>query len=292
VNGSHGLEQGFTFAHRPSGSGANQPLTIALGVTGNLTLQQKDGAVLLASGQGVVLRYAGLTARDAGGRMLPSRLEAHGRQIRLVVEDREARYPLVVDPTFTQQAELTASDGATGDRLGYSVAVDGATAVIGAYQHQVGGNAGQGAAYVFVLSGTTWRQQAELTASDGAAYDNFGQSVAVSGGTAVIGAPNQNNYQGDAYVFVQSGTTWSQQAELTASDGSAYDNFGQSVAVSGGTAVIGAPNQNSQQGDAYVFVQSGTTWTEQAELTASDGQSGDNFGQSVAASGHGGDRGA
>ena len=120
VNGSQGLEQGFTFAHRLPGGGANQPLVIALGVTGDLALRQKDGEVLLASGKGAVLRYAGLTARDAAGRMLPSHLETHGRQIRLVVEDREAQYPLVVDPTFTQQAELTAGDGATVDRLGYS----------------------------------------------------------------------------------------------------------------------------------------------------------------------------
>ena len=76
VNGSRGLDRGFTFAHRPSGGCANTPLVIALGVTGDLALQQKNGAVLLASGKGVVLRYAGLTAWDSGGRLLPSRLEA------------------------------------------------------------------------------------------------------------------------------------------------------------------------------------------------------------------------
>ena len=294
VNGSQGLEQGFTFAHRPApGRLITEPLAIALGVTGDLAPTRKDGAILLASAQGVALRYTGLTARDARGHILPSRMELIGREIRLLVEDRDAQYPLVVDPTWSQQAELTSSDGAAGDNFGYSVAIDGGTAVVGAYHRTVGSNSQQGAVYVFVQSGTTWTQQAELTSSDGAANDNFGSSVAVSGGTAVIGAYNRgvgsNSGQGAAYVFVQSGTSWSQHAELTASDGAGGDSFGVSVSLSGGTAVIGAikhqVGSNSGQGAAYVFVQSGTSWSQQAELTASDGVSSDQFGRSVSVSG-------
>jgi FG-GAP repeat/Abnormal spindle-like microcephaly-assoc'd, ASPM-SPD-2-Hydin len=191
--------------------------------------------------------------------------------------------------TWSQQAVLTASDGAARESFGYSVALDGSTAVVGAPQYYADPSA-PGAAYVFVQSGTTWSQQAELTASDGAAKDQFGNSVAVDGSTAVVGAPNHtvgsNANQGAAYVFVQSGTTWSQQAELTASDGAAKDQFGNSVAVDGSTAVVGAPNHtvasNANQGAAYVFVQSGTTLSQQAELTASDGAAKDQFGNSVA----------
>ncbi|XYH97831.1 hypothetical protein ACMHYB_60445 [Sorangium sp. So ce1128] len=203
--------------------------------------------------------------------------------------------------TWTEQAKLTASDGAAGDRLGVSVAVsgDGSTAVVGAFLDDVGGNPLQGSAYVFVRSGTTWTGQAKLTASDGAAFDQLGVSVAVSGdgSTAVVGAPGDdvagNENQGSAYVFVRSGTTWTEQAKLTASDGAAFDNSGRSVAVSGdgSTAVVGAPGDevagNPNQGSAYVFVRSGTTWTEQAKLTASDGAAGDDFGVSVAVSGDG-----
>ena len=113
-----------------------------------------------------------------------------------------------------------------------------------------------GARYPIVID--PWVQQAEFTASDGAAGDLFGVSVAVSGSTAVIGAPDHDQSQGAAYVFVQSGSTWSQQAEFTASDGAAGDEFGISVAVSGSTAVVGAFNHtvgsNSNQGAAYVFV--------------------------------------
>ena len=101
-------------------------------------------------------------------------------------------------------------------------------------------NSSQGSAYVFVLSGTTWSQQAELTASDGAPGDEFGTSVAISGDTVVIGAENKNNGQGAAYVFVRNGTVWNQQQKLTASNGAFTDFFGWSVAVDGDTALVGA----------------------------------------------------
>jgi hypothetical protein len=97
-------------------------------------------------------------------------------------------------------------------------------------------------------------QQAKLTAADGAAGDQFGLAVALSGSTAVVGAPFKNSETGAAYVFVRSGTTWSQQAKLTAAHRTANDEFGDSVALSGTTAVAGAPGANANAGAAYVFV--------------------------------------
>jgi len=192
--------------------------------------------------------------------------------------------------TWTQQAKLTASDGAAGDEFGFSVSVSGDTALVGAIgDDDKGFNAGS--AYVFVRSGTTWTQQAKLTASDGAAGDVFGFSVSVSGDTALVGAHFDNDKgsaSGSAYVFVRSGTTWTQQAKLTASDGAAGDVFGFSVSISGDTALVGAPGDDDKgfnAGSAYVFVRSGTTWTEQAKLTASDGAAGDLFGSFVSVSG-------
>ena len=182
VNGSQGLEQGFTLTQRPGTDRESEPLVISLGVTGGLTPSQKadeDGVVF-----GAVLRYAGLKAVDARGHVLPSRMEVRGREIRLLVEDRDAQYPLVVDPTWTQQQELTASDGVADDLFGSAVSVSGDTAVIGAASK----NSGRGAAYVFVRSAGVWTQQQELTASDGAPNDSFGISVSVSGDTAVVGA--------------------------------------------------------------------------------------------------------
>ena len=209
--------------------------------------------------------------------------------------DRGAAYVFVRDPNtgaWSQQAKLTASDGAADDYFGQSVALAGDTALVGADRADVGGNADQGAAYVFVRSGTSWNQQAKLTASDGAANDYFGYSVALAGDTALVGAPSKDGLyasQGAAYVFVRSGTTWSPQRKLTASDGAANDEFGTSVALSGDTALVGADRAdvsgNADQGAAYVFVRSGTSWNQQAKLTASDGAANDYFGWSVALSG-------
>ena len=89
---------------------------------------------------------------------------------------------------WNEQQKLIASDGAAEDYFGYSVALDGETALVGAYQADVGGNAYQGAAYLFVRQGASWSQQQKLVANDGAADDRFGVSVALSGETALVGA--------------------------------------------------------------------------------------------------------
>lgn len=194
--------------------------------------------------------------------------------------------------TWTQEAELNSSDGAVGDAFGFSVSIDSDTAFVGAHQHTVGGNSNQGSVYVFVRSGTTWTEQAELTASDGSSDDHFGTSVALSGTTAIVGANLDDapaSDQGSAYVFVGSGPTWTEQAHLTASDGAASDQFGTSVAISGDTVIVGADADdvggNGDQGSAYVFTRSGSLWSEQSHLTASDGSAADGFGNSVGLSG-------
>ena len=277
VNDASGLEQGFTLANRPPAQ-CRGPLVIALDLTGGLNPQLKSRseiALVDSTGRGV-LRYGNLKAWDAHHQPLESHLEVQNRQIRLLVDESRAAYPITIDPTVTA-VTLLASDGVSSDEFGESVSVDGATAVFGAFdKHTL-----QGAAYVFVQSGSTWTQQAKLTASDGASGDQFGISVSVSGDTAVVGAFGKSSGQGAAYVFVRSDGIWSQQAELTASDGAGGDQFGISVSVNGATAVIGAASQASGQGAAYVFVQSGSTWTQQAKLTASDGAAGDKLGASV-----------
>ena len=195
--------------------------------------------------------------------------------------------------SWTQQQKLTAADGAVNDNFGIGVAISGDYALVGAYQDDIGANANQGSAYVFVRSGSSWIQQAKLTATDGAANDLFGVSVAISGDYALAGAFGDdigaNADQGSAYVFVRSGSSWIQQAKLTATDGAANDLFGNSVAISGDYALVGAPyddiGANTQQGSAYVFVRSGSSWTQQQKLTAADGAANDNFGNSVAISG-------
>jgi MYXO-CTERM domain-containing protein len=292
VNGPLGVEQGFVLPAAPAGAGG-EALTVEVTLEGDLApvLMEGGAGVALRDARGAtVARYTDLAAFDAGGAERRSWIEVSGGVVRLRVDDDGAPYPLRIDPLVsTQQAELTASDGAAGDDFGASVSVSGGTAIVGDLAHPVGGNASAGAAYVFVESGTTWTQQAELTASDGATEDDFGISVSVSGGTAIVGATGHkvgsHAAAGAAYVFVESGATWTQQAELTASDGAADDLFGSSVSMSGGTAIAGAPYHGAQRGAAYVFVQQGTAWTQQAELTASDGETQDHAGDSVSVSG-------
>jgi len=130
--------------------------------------------------------------------------------------------------------------------------------------------------------------ETKIVASDGAASDWFGFSVAVSGNTMVVGAPDDDVRTGSAYVFTGSGDGWSEAAKLAASDGDTNDIFGNSVAVSGATIVIGArfdDDNGSNSGSVYVFTRSGDGWSEAAKLTASDGDVDDSFGFSVAISG-------
>ena len=194
---------------------------------------------------------------------------------------------------WTEQQKLTASDAAPGDVFG-SVALSGDTIAVGALGDDTQGGGSAGSVYVFVRSGTIWVEQQHLTASDGDLGDRFGSSVAISGNTLVVGASYDDHgagfsAEGSAYVFVRQGTVWSEQQKLTASDPGVQDHFGQSVTVWGNTAVIGSPRDSFagkfNQGSAYVFVRSGTVWAQQWKLTASDGETGDTFGTSVATSG-------
>ncbi len=190
------------------------------------------------------------------------------------------------------QAKLVANDGAAGDRFGYSVALSGDTALVGAYLHSIGSAEEQGSAYVFTRSGSTWTQQAKLVSNDGGIYDWFGFAVALSGDTALVGARyddvGASFNQGSAYVFTRNGSVWTQQAKLVAADGAEYDSFGSSVALFGDTALVGAPSHGGdgypRQGAAYVFARAGGLWSQQSKLVAADGGYQDFFGLSVALS--------
>jgi hypothetical protein len=273
--------EGGRVALRVSVDGARWPVVVdPVVATQEAKLQQEIGAAKDTFGADVSVSgdtaLVGALSHDVGANV-----------------DQGSAYVFVRSGTgWTQQAHLTASDGAASDLFGSSVSVAGDTALVGAGGDTVGTNATQGSAYVFVRNGVGWAQQAHLTANDGLATDHFGWSVSVSGDTALVGAQSDdvgaNLAQGSAYVYVRSGATWGQQAHLTASDGAASDSFG-SVSVSGDAALVGAIGDdvgaNVDQGSAYVYVRSGTTWAQQAHLTASDGAGADYFGGSVSVSG-------
>jgi hypothetical protein len=204
--------------------------------------------------------------------------------------------------TWMLQQELTPPpdpDPLSNVDFGGSVSIDGDTALIGSWYKKNGSNIGQGAAYVFVRMGSTWFQQAVLTAPDGHAFDSFGFSVSVNGNTALVGAPGNllagSRTNGKAYVFVRSGTSWTLQQELIASDGAQGDSFGQSVSLSEGKSAIGAPfrkvGSNAQAGAAYVFARSRITiccplpWYQEQELIPTNSAAYDHFGYSIAIAG-------
>ena len=186
--------------------------------------------------------------------------------------------------SWVEEAVLQPSDPVDGSRVGGSVAISGDTAIVGDVNE-----GGTGAAYVFRRVGSTWSQEAKLVASDGTPWDDFGQAVAISGGTAVVGARYATLAggltAGSAYVFVRNGTVWSEQARLSASDPAAVHLFGTSVSVSGDTAIVGAPGVELpvgvHAGAAYVFVRAGAAWAEEAKLMASDPVTFAGFGESV-----------
>ncbi len=202
-------------------------------------------------------------------------------------------YTEAADRTWSESALLTAADGASNDQFGSTLAVSGTNLLIGAPGATVGGNTAQGAAYVFGNTGGVWSETQKLTASDGAAGDEFGGALAISGTDALIGAPRAavggNTRAGAAYAFAAVGGSWSETQKLTASDGAAGNLFGSAVALDGTMALVGAPAVSiagdAFRGAAYAFSDTGGVWSETQKLTASDGATGDQFGSAFALSG-------
>jgi hypothetical protein len=195
--------------------------------------------------------------------------------------------------------KLLASDGAAGDLFGYSVSISGDYAIIGASADDDRGS-DSGSAYIFkrtlkyIPPGGfvwVWEEQAKLLASDGAANDLFGYSVSISGDYVIVGAPYDNDKgfdSGSAYIFKRDGTIWTQQQNLTASDGAALDYFGCSVSISGDYTIVGAhqdDDKGTDSGSAYIFKRDGESWVQQPKLLAVDGAAEDYFGRSVSISG-------
>ena len=330
-NQSSGLEHGYTIRKRPVARTGAAPLELRLKVWGGLPVVEiVDGGCGAtfgrAKGQALV-RYSGLKVLDAEGREVVARLRAEGEdELRLVVEEQEASYPLTIDPTISQQAYLKASDTGAGQQFGHAVAISGGTVVVGARYDSsdargvngdpLNNNAEEsGAAYVFVRGVEGWTQQAYLKASNTGNFDNFGTSVAIAGETIVVGATKEDSNatgvngtqindtatnSGAAYIFVRGGTTWTQQAYLKASNTNSSDAFGNSVAIAVNTVVVGAASEASNAtgidgnqldnsapdaGAAYVFLRSVGGWAQQAYLKASNTEASDEFGAAVAISG-------
>ena len=178
----------------------------------------------------------------------------------------------IFDLNGTQLAKITASDGASNDYFGASVAVGSGRIVVGANGDDDAGS-DTGSAYIFNLNGT---QLAKITASDAAANNTFGNSVAIGSGRIVVGASKYNGFTGSVYIFDLDGN---EIIKITASDGAAGDSFGERVAVGSGRIVVSATGDDNYKGSAYIYDLNGNLIT---KITASGGASFNFFGYSAA----------
>ena len=192
---------------------------------------------------------------------------------------------------FGQRKKLKADDGKEKDRFGFSVDISGETLVVGAPNDDDAG-ADSGSAYVYVLRENQWRKQAKLVPADAAAKQWFGWDIGIAGNTVVVGAPldkEKGRNAGAAYVFVRTGEEWKQQAKLVAADGDSSDKFGNTVDISEGNIIVGAPKDEEKgkdAGAAYIFIQTGEEWKQQQKLTASTPEVKAAFGNAVAITQH------
>lgn len=241
--------------------------------------------------RGVGAQFGNAVAIDSNTMVVGARFDS------TTASQAGAAYVFVLNNgTWAQQAVLLANDGAVADKFGYSVAINGETIVVGAYQDDTGFADG-GSAYVFVRSGTTWTFQQKLTPALQSANEEFGNAVGITGDSIIVGAHfsdlPSNSDAGAAYVFQRSGTTWTELQKLTPSSGTGGpiggNNFGESIAMNGGRAVIGASGDNTPNtaaGAVYVFTESGGIYGLQQKLTISNGSNGDRFGSSVTIEGN------
>ena len=191
---------------------------------------------------------------------------------------------------WTKTADISlGTDGSANDFFGYSVALDGSRALVGAYGR--GGDDRKGAAYIFDLSSSgIWSEPTDISlGTDGIDFDNFGISVALDGDRALVGATGRGDLStGAAYIYDLTGNTWSQTTDISLGPvGNGNDHFGSSVALDGDRALVGADGRDEFKGAAYIFdTTDGTTWSEPKEISlGTDGADDDYFGNSVALDG-------
>jgi predicted Fe-Mo cluster-binding NifX family protein len=299
ANGPLGLEQGVTLRAPPTaGAGSKSALSLSFELGGAAARLQGGQLVFHSAAGAPVLHYNGLSATDARGRLLPSRLQLHGHRLLIEVNDRGARYPITIDPLI-QAATLTASDTSQGSQFGFRTAVSGSTLVVsgaGAFQGNAA-DSGAGALYVFTEPASGWAnatQVAKLTASTTNPAQDLGASVAISGNTIyAIGndaATGPDQFQGLVYVYAKPAGGWANMTETAVlsepGNPQAYQTFTQ-VAVSpsagGDTIFAGAPQAgtaavNVPPGAVYVFTEPAGGWSpsasnepDSAVLTPSDG---------------------
>ena len=199
---------------------------------------------------------------------------------------------LIAANSFAAQDIILADDGKAGDFFGYDVAIDGNTALVGAFKADTDGVIDAGAAYVYVLGDNGWQKQAKLVAEPAFADDTLGGKVALNNDVAMLGVSRRDDKgedSGAVFSFEREDKVWKQNQIFTAPDAKPGDAFGQSIALTEKHLVIGAPKSDAlglDSGAAYIYKRESGVWQYQAKITASDGTAGDLFGISVAIDGN------
>ncbi len=322
VNSPDKTEQWFRINNRLSTEGE---LQLTIGLETNAEVSQSGNQLVFTTQTNKRISYDRLKVWDSQGLVLPSHMQLAADQasITLVVDDRQASYPITIDPSFSQEHYLKPVVVDALDEFGFSMDVDGLTMVVGTPFEDsaatiINGDSSDnragaaGAAYVFTYDFNGWQQQAYLKASNAESGDKFGESVAISGSYIVVGAANEdgdanstmdnpNNSRlsaGAAYVFKQDGTNWTQQAYLKAHE-TGGDEFAETVDIDGSTIVVGSKwedgdrnstvddtnNNAANAGAVYVYTRLGSEWSQQAYLKTSQAEVSDQLGISVAISG-------
>ncbi|MET0625434.1 MAG: Calx-beta domain-containing protein [Pyrinomonadaceae bacterium] len=260
-NRAEGIEQGFTLSERPEQSGGDgEPLRVSLGVEGDLRARVETGGqeIVLADARGRgALNYNKLVAVDAGGKQLSARMEAtaDGREIALVVDDREAVYPIVIDPivaTLETNPPLDAGSSLrqTNSFFGSAVAIYNNYVVVGSPNYDLvfpTVKVDAGAVFIFSRSGSSWSQIISTSAPASVASSFCGSSVSISGNQFVYGCPGANNNTGKAFVYsfdLSGNPTGHHELIPTTEYRRAGDTFGTSVGISSNNVVVGAPMSN------------------------------------------------
>jgi hypothetical protein len=298
ANGPLGLEQGLTLNRPPAGGSGGLGLSFALG---GARASFDDGQIVFSNAAGKqILRYSGLTATDAHGRLLPSTLSLDGGKLTIHVSDWGAAYPIIVDPLI-QVATIKTTDTAQGSAFGFRTALSGSTLAVGAgdgLSATAAADSGAGAVYVFNEPASGWAhatQEAILTESSPANGDEVGFSVAISGNTIFAGAPDISTggqpIAGAVYAFNGSGGSWhseTQSATLVDSAPASVGQLGYSLIASGSQVLAGEPGGNGNVGQVLIFNEPGVAWSgtvnQSGALTPSDSNP-DGLGSALALSG-------
>ncbi len=289
ANGPLGLEQGLTLRAPPAAqAGSTRALSFSFAL-GGAAAQLQAGQLVFKSAAGApILRYGGLIATDANGKVLASHLQLSGSRLTISVNDRGARYPVTIDPLM-QVATLKSTDPAQGYTFGFRIAVSGSTLVVGdsGSPENMGANSGAGAVYVFTAPSSNWAQAtqvATLTASTADPSQSLGWSVAISGPpsaqTIAAGAPDTavggQSLAGAVYEYTEPPGGWksmTQTAYLAAATPAQIGLLGSAVVLSGSTILAGEPGSGTPTGAVLIFNQPGAAWHDENEagaLTPSD----------------------